>query len=119
MKTKKQKAREMFRFNIAGVQYSDYQLASTIKAGDSLKLIWEKANKFDPNAIRIEWKGIKLGYVPSKGKYQTMLHDYRKMDFKIECKVVSVNKNNPSWQYFVVKCSSLNPDDAELIEVEL
>ena len=113
---------ELFRFNIAGVQYSDYQTAaSNIKVGDKVDLFWEPSNKFDDKAIRIEWKGIKLGYVP-KHTYedcQSVLHNYREMGIKILTHIVSINKNNPSWQYYVVKCASVRADAPYTSEVEL
>jgi hypothetical protein len=50
---------------LAGSQY--YALDecwTTIKVGDALELIRELDNKHDRNAIRVEWRGHKLGYVP-------------------------------------------------------
>jgi hypothetical protein len=50
---------------LAGSQY--YALGdfwSEIKVGDALALIREPDNKHDRNAIRVEWKGHQLGYVP-------------------------------------------------------
>lgn len=35
-----------------------------MKVGDRLALIREPGNRHDPNAIRVEWRGHKLGYVP-------------------------------------------------------
>ena len=47
---------------------SQYYAASTvwneIRVGDRLALIREPANRHDRNAIRIEWNGHKLGYLP-------------------------------------------------------
>ncbi len=50
---------------LAGSQY--YALSTVwqeIKAGDVLTLVREPGNRHDPNAIRVEWRGQKLGYVP-------------------------------------------------------
>lgn len=50
---------------LAGSQY--YALGDfwgEIKVGDALTLIREGDNKHDSNAIRVEWRGHKLGYVP-------------------------------------------------------
>lgn len=50
---------------LAGSQY--YALAevrSQLKVGDALKLVREPDNRHDVNAIRVEWRGQKLGYVP-------------------------------------------------------
>lgn len=35
-----------------------------MKLGDGLKLVREADNGYDANAIRVEWQGHKLGYVP-------------------------------------------------------
>ena len=50
---------------LAGSQYykaSEVWLA--MQVGDMLELIREPDNRHDHNAIRIEWRGHKLGYVP-------------------------------------------------------
>lgn len=35
-----------------------------LKAGDRLELVREPENPYDSGAIRVEWRGRKLGYVP-------------------------------------------------------
>ena len=50
---------------LAGSQY--YALDtfwSGIRVGDPLTLIREPDNRHDRNAIRVEWRGRELGYVP-------------------------------------------------------
>ena len=50
---------------LAGSQY--YALSTVwqeIKPGDALTLVREPGNRHDANAIRVEWRGQKLGYVP-------------------------------------------------------
>ena len=50
---------------LAGSQY--YAVTESwaeMKVGDVLTLTREPDNKHDRNAIRVEWKGRKLGYVP-------------------------------------------------------
>lgn len=37
-----------------------------MKAGDRLQLVREPDNPYDANAVRVEWRGIKLGYVPRR-----------------------------------------------------
>ena len=112
---------ELFRFNVAGVQYSDYQLAIGIKVGDKLELFWEPSNRYDNMAIRVEWEGIKSGYVPKNTSEdcQTVLHNYRKMGIKILTHIVSINSNNPSWQHFVIKCASVRANEPYNAEVKL
>jgi len=50
---------------LAGSQF--YALASAwsaLRVGDTLTLIREPDNRHDAHAIRVEWSGQKLGYVP-------------------------------------------------------
>ena len=35
-----------------------------LQAGDALVLVREPENAHDRNAVRVEWRGFKLGYVP-------------------------------------------------------
>jgi hypothetical protein len=37
-----------------------------LRIGDGLELAREPDNAYDPNAVRVEWRGHKLGYVPRK-----------------------------------------------------
>lgn len=37
-----------------------------LQTGDELMLVREPDNAFDANAIRVEWRGRKLGYVPRR-----------------------------------------------------
>ncbi|WP_153145443.1 HIRAN domain-containing protein [Dechloromonas sp. H13] len=50
---------------LAGSQY--YAVGAqwaALRVGDPLALIREPDNRHDRNAIRVEWRGHKLGYVP-------------------------------------------------------
>ena len=50
---------------LAGFQYHDgKRLWSQMKVGDSLVLVRERENRHDRNAVRVEWQGHMLGYVP-------------------------------------------------------
>lgn len=103
--TMKTKLIEVFRDNISGVQYGDYQkITDKLKPGAKLQLFWERRNSYDTRAIRIELGGVKLGYVKGKGSlHQTLLHQYREQEIKVVATLVSYNKNNPSWQALVYK----------------
>lgn len=37
-----------------------------LRPGDRLSLVREAGNAFDANAVRVEWRGHKLGYVPRR-----------------------------------------------------
>ncbi len=50
---------------LAGFQYHQGEaLWEQMAVGNRLELVREPANPFDANAIRIDWNGRKLGYVP-------------------------------------------------------
>lgn len=52
---------------LAGFQYYEGKdLWRDMKPGDALTLVREADNPHDVNAIRLEWKGRKLGYVPRR-----------------------------------------------------
>ena len=47
-----------FRYHEAAAVWQD------LGVGDRLDLVREPANPHDANAVRVEWRGRKLGYVP-------------------------------------------------------
>ena len=49
-----------FRYHAAAERWAE------LKVGDSLDLVREPANPHDENAIRVEWRGALLGYVPRR-----------------------------------------------------
>ena len=50
---------------LAGSQYySANRVWGEIRIGDRLSLVREQDNRHDRNAVRVEWNGQKLGYVP-------------------------------------------------------
>jgi hypothetical protein len=52
---------------LAGFRYADAPaVMPMLRVGDALELVREQDNSHDPNAVRIEWRGRKLGYVPRR-----------------------------------------------------
>jgi len=50
---------------LAGFRYYDAKaLWNDMQVGDALTLVREPANPHDANAVRVEWRGHLLGYVP-------------------------------------------------------
>lgn len=50
---------------LAGAQYyAADTLWPSLRVGDPLTLVREPGNRHDPHAIRVEWQGQKLGYLP-------------------------------------------------------
>lgn len=52
---------------LAGFRYYDASaLWDGMRVGDALELVREPANPHDANAVRVEWQGRLLGYVPRR-----------------------------------------------------
>ncbi|MDQ1314435.1 MAG: hypothetical protein QG662_544 [Pseudomonadota bacterium] len=52
---------------LAGFQYhAGKALWTRMRVGDALTLIREPDNPYDPMAVRVEWQGRKIGYVPRR-----------------------------------------------------
>lgn len=50
---------------LAGSQYYAFaEFWPQMRVGDRLELVREPDNRHDANAIRVEWRGHKIGYVP-------------------------------------------------------
>jgi len=52
---------------LAGFRYGEgAELWPQMRPGDALELVREAGNPHDANAVRVEWQGRKLGYVPRR-----------------------------------------------------
>ena len=52
---------------LAGYRYGEgAEVWPLLREGDALTLVPEPGNPHDPNAVRVEWRGRKLGYVPRR-----------------------------------------------------
>ena len=52
---------------LAGFAYAEAAaVMPMLQPGDALSLVREEDNPHDPNAVRVEWRGRKLGYVPRR-----------------------------------------------------
>jgi hypothetical protein len=55
------------RSPLAGFRHYDGgEVLRDLKPGDRLELVREPDNPYDANAVRVEWRGVKLGYVPRR-----------------------------------------------------
>ena len=56
---------ELQRSPVAGFQYHQGEVVwLMLVVGTSLTLVREPENQYDPRAVRVDWQGHKLGYVP-------------------------------------------------------
>jgi hypothetical protein len=60
---------------LAGFRYYDAkQVWDDMQVGDALTLVREPHNAYDANAVRVEWRDRKLGYVPRSDNRAVAFH---------------------------------------------
>lgn len=106
------------QFFIAGVQFRPKnEIASAVKemkVGDMLTLSPESTNKFDPNAVKIEFiletgGEVFLGYVPKK--YSSEVSAMLGLEAPIVCTVDEVNPAGKTYE--MIKVTIQIPVDEE------
>jgi hypothetical protein len=89
------------KFYIAGVQHHElHKVINQIEEGDELDLVQEPTNKFDPNAVRIEYQGTMCGYVPKKfsSEVSAMLYTGAPL-----CIVEKIDEKAKTWEQCLVR----------------
>ena len=82
---------------LAGFRYYEgKKLWSEMKVGDFLQLVREPGNSYDPNAVRVEWQGHKLGYVPRADN--EALARFMDRGSKAEARITRLKKSRNPWQ---------------------
>jgi hypothetical protein len=82
---------------LAGFRYYEgKRLWSEMKVGDTLQLVREPANSYDPNAVRVEWQSHKLGYVPRADNQA--LARFMDRGSKAEARITRLKKSRNPWQ---------------------
>jgi hypothetical protein len=82
---------------LAGFQFhAGRVLWDEMRVGDALALVREPDNPHDPNAVRVEWRGHKLGYVPRRENADLA----RQMDHgaAVEARIVQLKPHRNPWQ---------------------
>lgn len=82
---------------LAGFQYHHgKQLWNALKPGDTLILTREPDNFYDSKAIRVDWQGLKLGYVPRRENTEIA----RMMDngARLEARITRLVESRDPWQ---------------------
>ena len=103
------KANPMYEFYVAGVQHHKlHTCIKEIEPGTVLSLVPEPSNRFDPNAIRIEFQSlnqdasIMLGYVPkAKGDFSSKI-SAAMMYKSLRCEVLELNPEKNTWEQLKV-----------------
>ena len=82
---------------LAGFQYYEGRaLWEMLRVGDRLTLVREPHNPHDPNAVRVEWRGEMLGYVPRRENSDVA----RQIDrgAPVKARVVRLTEARNPWQ---------------------
>jgi hypothetical protein len=82
---------------LAGFQYYDGKvLWDDMKPGDALTLVRERDNPHDANAVRVEWNGSRLGYIPRRENAGVA----RQMDrgAAVKARIVKLTEARNPWQ---------------------
>ncbi len=82
---------------LAGFKYyQGKELWGQMKVGDALALIREPDNLHDPLAVRVEWNGHKLGYVPRK-ENETVARQLDRGN-RLQARIVRLTKHRDPWK---------------------
>lgn len=82
---------------LAGFKYyAGEALWDRLKVGDALVLIREPDNPHDGNAVRIEWRGVMLGYLP-RAENRTVAAEMDR-GTRIEGRVAALVKHRDPWK---------------------
>lgn len=82
---------------VAGFQYhKGLEIWTLLNVGDELLLVSEPENKYDPRAVRVEWRGQKLGYVPRVDN--SSVNHLLGSGQRLIAAVVSLNESNNPWE---------------------
>lgn len=91
----------LYTFYIAGVQYHDINsVINSLKKDTRLQLVAEPTNKYDPNAVRIEYVGDKedtmLGYVPRR--FSSEISAAIELGKPLECVITHIDPKAKPWE---------------------
>jgi len=82
---------------LAGFQYYDGKVVwDNMRVGDALTLVREPQNPYDSNAVRVDWKGQPLGYVPRRDNRDVA----RQIDrgALVQARIVNLKEARNPWQ---------------------
>jgi hypothetical protein len=99
------------KFFIAGVQHHQiHEVLAELTEDEILDLVPEPTNSYDPNAVRIEFNGVMLGYVPKKfsAEISAMLETS-----ELLCTITTLNKAAKPWEMCEVEIVPIIEEDLE------
>jgi len=82
---------------LAGFQYhAGEALWETLRVGDALELVREADNPYDARAVRVDWRGIKLGYLPRVAN--RAVAEELDRGGRLEARIAALTKARNPWQ---------------------
>jgi hypothetical protein len=82
---------------VAGFQFHEgKRLWNQLNVGDALMLVREPGNPHDARAVRIEWNGHMLGYVP-RAENDAVARQLDRGN-KLEARIVRLTKHRDPWK---------------------
>ena len=82
---------------VAGFQFHEgKQVWDQLKVGDALTLVREPANPHDTRAVRVEWNGHMLGYVP-RAENDAVARQLDRGN-KLEARIVRLTRHRDPWK---------------------
>lgn len=86
---------------LAGYQYhAGAAVWGALKVGDTLKLAREPDNRYDRNAVRVEWQGHHLGYLPRAENRDIAAELDR--GAKVEARIARLREADNPWQRVLI-----------------
>ena len=94
---------------IAGFQYhAGERIWHALALGGALDLVREPTNPFDARAVRVDWQGLKLGYVPRhKNEAIANLLDQGAV---AQARIVALNPGPNPWERVAISIEIRLPD---------
>jgi hypothetical protein len=87
---------------LAGFQfYAGRELWDEMKVGDALVLVREPGNPHDAHAVRVEWRGRKLGYLPRAENRAVSAELDR--GGRVEARIARLNRHLDPWKRIQVE----------------
>jgi len=81
---------------VAGFQYHEGErLWPALAEGELLRLVREPENGYDKNAVRVEWRGRKLGYVPGTENYA--VRSLMDRGERLSARIVRLERSDNPW----------------------
>jgi hypothetical protein len=100
------------KFFIAGVKFHNLKdVISDIEEGSEFDLVPDPDNKFDPNAVKIEFAGVICGFVPMK--ISAEISAAIEAGTELVCQATIVNPSGKTYEMCEVEISELDGLDEE------